>query len=162
MELIWGPDFAALAEVARSVFTRFSPLRDEPDETQFGLEGLYAALAELDWFRVTDPADTDPDSAALGSVAALHVELGRALVDAPLLAAFECRELALRSGHPQGAAWPTRSAAALCAPHRCCPHARLAAGLPEPHCSSHTPSEPTGSWWALPKCWPSLRQTTRS
>ena len=104
MELIWGPDFAALAEVARSVFTRFSPLRDEPDDTQFGVEGLSAALAELDWFRVTDPADTDPDSAALGSVAALHVELGRALLDAPLLAAFECRELALRSGHPQGAA----------------------------------------------------------
>ncbi|NMM85289.1 hypothetical protein B2J88_13065 [Rhodococcus sp. SRB_17] len=83
MELTWGEDFSILTEVAKSVFARCSPLTDRA--TTIDYKNHVQQFRDLDWLQLGDPAGLSSDSAALGSIAGIFVEMGRALVDTPLL-----------------------------------------------------------------------------
>ncbi|MGW8592871.1 acyl-CoA dehydrogenase family protein [Dietzia sp. NPDC055877] len=96
MELAWGEDFDVLAEVSRSVFARYSPLEDRSNGV--ALAEQVAQFAELGWLGLGDPSGQDPDSASLGTIAAIFVEMGRALAATPLLELTMTRDAALAVG----------------------------------------------------------------
>lgn len=83
MELAWGEDFAALAEVSKSVFTRYSPLEDRSNHVPFAEQ--VAQFTELGWLQLGDPAAADAESPSLATIAGIFVEMGRALAATPLL-----------------------------------------------------------------------------
>lgn len=83
MELAWGEDFTALADVSKSVFVRYSPLEDRSNTVVFADQ--VSQFAELGWLQLGDANGTDEDAAALGTIAAVFVEMGRALAETPLL-----------------------------------------------------------------------------
>lgn len=101
MELAWGEDFEALADVSKSVFTRYSPLEDRSNDVPF--TDQIAQFAELGWLQLGDPAGTDPDSPSLATIAALFVEMGRALARTPLLELTTSRDAALLIGTDEAA-----------------------------------------------------------
>jgi alkylation response protein AidB-like acyl-CoA dehydrogenase len=96
MELVWGEDFAALADVSRSVFARYSPLEDRSHAVPFAEQ--VAQLAELGWLQLGDPGGTDDESPALATIAGIFVEMGRALAATPLLELTTARDAALVIG----------------------------------------------------------------
>lgn len=96
MNLAWGEDFDVLAEVSRSVFTRYSPLEDRSNHVAFADQ--VAQFAELGWLSLGDPTGMDADSASLGTIAAVFVEMGRALAATPLLELTLARDAALAAG----------------------------------------------------------------
>lgn len=98
MELTWGEDYDALADVARSVFQRISPLTDRDRTTDFS--GLVRQFAELDWLTLGNPGG-GAGSASLASTAAVFVEAGRALMCSPLLPLITARDAAVLCGSPR-------------------------------------------------------------
>ncbi|WP_024793978.1 acyl-CoA dehydrogenase family protein [Tomitella biformata] len=96
MDLEWGEDFAALADVSKSVFARYSPLEDRSNEVPF--VDQVAQFAELGWLELGDPTGADADSPALGTIAGVFVEMGRALANTPLLDLMMARDAALAIG----------------------------------------------------------------
>lgn len=96
MELAWGEDFTALADVSRSVFARCSPLEDRSHVVPFAEQ--VAQLAELGWLQLGDPGGTDDESPALATIAGIFVEMGRALAATPLLELTTARDAALVIG----------------------------------------------------------------
>ncbi|WP_285182756.1 acyl-CoA dehydrogenase family protein [Rhodococcus sp. MEB032] len=102
MELAWGEDFAALADVSKSVFTRYSPLEDRSNDVSF--VDQIAQFAELGWLQLGDPIGVDADSPSLGTIAGVFVEMGRALADTPLLDLTMARDAALVIGTEKSAA----------------------------------------------------------
>ncbi|MFC9790102.1 acyl-CoA dehydrogenase family protein [Rhodococcus sp. NPDC127528] len=96
MELAWGEDFAALADVSKSVFARYSPLEDRSNKVPFADQ--IAQFAELGWLQLGDPTGADADSPPLGTIAGVFVEMGRALADTPLLDLTIARDAALVVG----------------------------------------------------------------
>lgn len=96
MNLAWGEDFDVLAEVSRSVFTRYSPLEDRSNHVAFAEQ--VAQFAELGWLCLGDPSGEDPDSASLATIAAVFVEMGRSLAATPLLELTLARDAALAAG----------------------------------------------------------------
>lgn len=96
MELAWGEDFTALADVSRSVFARYSPLEDRSHAVPFAEQ--LAQLAELGWLQLGDPGDTNDESPALATIAGIFVEMGRALAATPLLELTTARDAALVIG----------------------------------------------------------------
>jgi alkylation response protein AidB-like acyl-CoA dehydrogenase len=99
MDVIWGEDHEVLAKVARSVLGRYSPLidRDRPADPREQVR----QFAELDWLRLGDPNNATAEAAGLGSISAIFVEQGRALVQSPLLALTTARDTALLAGAPE-------------------------------------------------------------
>ncbi|MFC7446544.1 acyl-CoA dehydrogenase family protein [Rhodococcus daqingensis] len=102
MELAWGEDFAALADVSKSVFTRYSPLEDRSNNVPFADQ--IAQFAELGWLQLGDPTGADADSPSLGTIAGVFVEMGRALAGTPLLDLTTARDAALLIGTEKAAA----------------------------------------------------------
>ncbi|GAB2825641.1 hypothetical protein GCM10027073_63690 [Streptomyces chlorus] len=104
MDLTWGEDYAALAEVSKSVFARYSPLEDRAN--QVAIADQIAQFAELGWFQLGDPTGSDPDSPSLGTIAGIFVESGRALAATPLLELTMARDalLAIGTGKALGVA----------------------------------------------------------
>ena len=96
MELAWGEDFAALADVSKSVFARYSPLEDRSNTVAFADQ--IAQFAELGWLQLGDPAGADTDSPSLATIAGIFVEMGRALAGTPLLDLTMARDAALVIG----------------------------------------------------------------
>ncbi len=96
MDLIWGEDYDVLAEVSRAVFQRVSPLTDR--EISRDLADEIRELAELGWLELGDPRSAGSEAADLASMAAVFVELGRALVRSPLPALTTARDAALLCG----------------------------------------------------------------
>lgn len=96
MDLAWGEDFAALADVGKSVFARYSPLEDRTNSVPFADQ--VAQFAELGWLQLGDPIGADADSPALSTIAGLFVEMGRALASTPLLDLTIARDTALVIG----------------------------------------------------------------
>lgn len=96
MDLAWGEDFTALADVSKSVFARYSPLEERTNSVPFGEQ--IAQFAELGWLQLSDPVAADADSPSLGTIAAVFVEMGRALADTPLLDLTIARDMALLIG----------------------------------------------------------------
>jgi len=96
MELAWGEDFAALADVSKSVFARYSPLEDRSNTVPFADQ--VAQFAELGWLQLGDPTGADADSPSLATIAGIFVEAGRALADTPLLELTMSRDAALVIG----------------------------------------------------------------
>ena len=101
MELAWGEDFAALADVSKSVFARYSPLEDRSNKVPFADQ--IAQFAELGWLQLGDPTGADADSPSLGTIAGVFVEMGRALAGTPLLDLTMARDAALAIGTEQSA-----------------------------------------------------------
>jgi alkylation response protein AidB-like acyl-CoA dehydrogenase len=93
MDVTWGEDYEVLAEVARAVFDRYSPLSGRGRAVD--LREQVRQFVELDWLHLGDPVSVAQDTAALGSIAAIFVESGRALVQSPLLALTVVRDTAL-------------------------------------------------------------------
>ena len=100
MDLAWGEDFTVLAEVSKSVFERYSPLPDRTRAVPFADQ--VAQFAELGWLHLGDPTGSDPDSAPLATIAAVFVEMGRALAATPLLELTTARDAALLVGGAAG------------------------------------------------------------
>lgn len=98
MELTWGEDYDALAEVARSVFQRISPLTDRDRTVDF--VDQVRQFAALDWLTLGNPG-CGAGSASLASTAAVFVEAGRALVRSPLLPLTTARDAAVLCGSPR-------------------------------------------------------------
>lgn len=98
MELTWGEDYDALAEVARSVFQRMSPLTDRDRTADF--DDQVRQFAELDWLTLGNPGG-GAGSASLASTAAVFVEAGRALVCSPLLSLTTARDAAVLCRSPR-------------------------------------------------------------
>ena len=96
MELAWGEDFAALADVSKSVFARYSPLEDRSNTVPFADQ--VAQFAELGWLQLGDPTGADADSPSLATIAGIFVEAGRALAATPLLELTMSRDAALVIG----------------------------------------------------------------
>ncbi len=96
MELAWGEDFTALAEVSKSVFARYSPLEDRSNNVLFADQ--VSQFAELGWLQLGDANGTDEDGATLGTIAAVFVEMGRALAETPLLDLTVARDAATLVG----------------------------------------------------------------
>lgn len=96
MELTWGEDFAALADVSKSVFARYSPLEDRSNTVPFADQ--IAQFAELGWLQLGDPTGTDADSPSLATIAGIFVEAGRTLASTPLLELTMARDAALVIG----------------------------------------------------------------
>lgn len=96
MDLAWGEDFAALADVGRSVFARWSPLEDRSRTVPFAEQ--VARLAELGWLQLGDPGGADDESPSLATIAGIFVEMGRALAATPLLELTTARDAALVVG----------------------------------------------------------------
>ncbi|QMU21009.1 acyl-CoA dehydrogenase family protein [Gordonia rubripertincta] len=96
MELAWGEDFAALSDVSKSVFARYSPLEDRSNSVPFADQ--VAQFAELGWLQLGDPSGVDPDSPSLTTIAGIFVEMGRALASTPLLDLMTSRDAALLIG----------------------------------------------------------------
>lgn len=101
MELAWGEDFAALAEVSKSVFARYSPLDDRSNDVP--VADQIAQFAELGWLQLGDPSGADDDSPSLGTIAGIFVEMGRSLAGTPLLDLTIARDAALVIGTEQSA-----------------------------------------------------------
>ena len=101
MELAWGEDFAALADVSKSVFARYSPLEDRSNNVPFADQ--IAQFAELGWLQLGDPTGLDADSPPLATIAGVFVEMGRALVGTPLLDLTMARDAALAIGTEKSA-----------------------------------------------------------
>ncbi len=99
MDVTWGEDFEVLAEVARSVFAKDSPLADDAQPVSYA--DKVRQLAELDWLQLGDPVGDSEMSADLRSVAALFVEMGRSLSQSPLLPLIMTRDIALLIGTPR-------------------------------------------------------------
>lgn len=99
MELIWGEDYDVLADVARSVFQRLSPLTERDMTTDY--RSHVGQLVQLDWLTLGDPRGGTAAAAGLGSMAAVFVELGRSLVHSPLLSLTTARDVALLCGSPR-------------------------------------------------------------
>lgn len=93
MDLIWGEDYDALADVARSVFDAQSPLTDRDHTPDFGSQ--VKQFAQLDWLTLGDPHGNSDVSTGLASIVALLVEQGRALVHSPLLGLLTARDTLL-------------------------------------------------------------------
>ncbi|MFD6882737.1 acyl-CoA dehydrogenase family protein [Rhodococcus sp. NPDC060084] len=96
MELAWGEDFTALADVSKSVFARYSPLEDRSNTVP--LVEQVAQFAELGWLQLGDPTGADADSPSLATIAGIFVEMGRALAATPLLELTMSRDAALVIG----------------------------------------------------------------
>lgn len=96
LHVSWGDLYDPLAEVARAVFAKESPLIDRKIHTSFRAQ--VERYAALDWLSISDPHSQDPDAPGLGSIAAIHVELGRALVATPLVALGVARDTLLLAG----------------------------------------------------------------
>lgn len=92
MELTWGEDFAALTDVSRSVFARYSPLEDRSNTVAFADQ--VRQFAELGWLQLGDANGTDEDGAGIGTISAVFVEMGRALAETPLLDLTVARDAA--------------------------------------------------------------------
>lgn len=101
MNLAWGEDFAALAAVSKSVFARYSPLEDRSNDVPF--DEQIKQFAELGWLQLGDPTGSDGDSPSLGTIAAVFVEMGRALAGTPLLDLTMARDAALVIGTEKSA-----------------------------------------------------------
>ncbi|MCF8568780.1 hypothetical protein L5G32_00670 [Gordonia sp. HY002] len=106
MELTWGDDFAALTDVSKSVFARYSPLDDRSNTVPFADQ--VSQFAELGWLQLADASGTDEESASLGTIAAVFVEMGRALVETPLLDLTVARDAAILAGAPAATALAAR------------------------------------------------------
>lgn len=106
MELTWGEDFDTLADVAGSVFTAYSPLEDRANDVPFADQ--IAQFAELGWLSLGDPTAAEADSPSLGTIAAIFVEMGRALAPTPLLELMVARDAALLAGGEAANALATR------------------------------------------------------
>ncbi|MBF6347940.1 hypothetical protein IU448_02795 [Nocardia flavorosea] len=98
MELIWGEDYDVLAEVARSVFQRLSPLTDRDRTVDFSDQ--VRQFAQLDWLTLGDPRGGATGTTGLASAAAVFVESGRALVRSPLPALTTARDAAVLCSSP--------------------------------------------------------------
>lgn len=96
MDVAWGEDYDVLAEVAKSVFTRFSPLTDRHKDIDF--QAQHTQFRNLDWLDLGDATGLSTEGAALGSIAAIFVEMGYALVDGPLLELMMARDAAMVVG----------------------------------------------------------------
>jgi len=101
VDLAWGEDFAVLADVSKSVFERYSPLEDRTNTVSFADQ--VAQFVDLGWLRLADPTGADPDSATLATVAAVFVEMGRALARTPLLDLTMARDAVLLTGDARAA-----------------------------------------------------------
>ncbi|MCF8589129.1 acyl-CoA/acyl-ACP dehydrogenase [Gordonia sp. HY285] len=106
MELTWGEDFAALTDVSKSVFARYSPLDDRSNTVPFAEQ--VRQFAELGWLQLADPSGTGDESASLGTIAAIFVEMGRALAQTPLLDLTVARDAAILAGSPTATALAAR------------------------------------------------------
>lgn len=93
MDLTWGEDYDVLADVAQSVFQRLSPLTDRGFAVEHRTH--VQQLAQLDWLTLGDPRRDAVGAASLASMAAVFVELGRALVHSPLLPLTTARDAAI-------------------------------------------------------------------
>lgn len=93
MDLTWGEDYDVLADVAHSVFERLSPLIDRGVAVDHRTH--VQQLAQLDWLTLGDPRREATGAASLASMAAVFVELGRALVHSPLLPLTTARDAAM-------------------------------------------------------------------
>lgn len=102
MELMWGEDFEVLADVSKSVLAHHSPLEDRTRQTS--VADQVAQFAELGWLGLGDPLGLDPESPGLGTIAAIHVEVGRSLAATPLLELGLARDAALATDTEAGAA----------------------------------------------------------
>ncbi|WP_336882531.1 acyl-CoA dehydrogenase family protein [Rhodococcus globerulus] len=96
MDLAWGEDFAALADVGKSVFARYSPLEDRSNSVP--IADQVAQFAELGWLQLGDPIGADGDSPSLSTIAGIFVEMGRTLAGTPLLDLTMARDAALVIG----------------------------------------------------------------
>lgn len=101
MNLAWGEDFAALADVSKSVFARYSPLEDRSNNVPFADQ--VSQFAELGWLQLGDPTGADADSPSLATIAGVFVEMGRALAGTPLLDLTTARDAALLIGTEKSA-----------------------------------------------------------
>ncbi|WP_067243163.1 acyl-CoA dehydrogenase family protein [Microbacterium resistens] len=96
MDVAWGEDYDVLADVGRAAFSRCSPLEDRASRLSF--EEQVAQFADLGWLQLGDPTGADEDRAPLGTIAAIFTEMGRALVDGPLLDLMTARDASLAAG----------------------------------------------------------------
>lgn len=106
MELTWGEDFEALAQVARSVFAKDSPLVDR--EGVVDERDRHRQLVELGWLQLHG-APGSSDGVGVASAAGVFVEMGRALAPSPLPALTRARDLALLIDSPAAAELAERS-----------------------------------------------------
>lgn len=106
MELTWGEDFTALTDVSKAVFARYSPLEDRSNTVAFADQ--VSQFAELGWLQLGDANGTDEDGAALGTIAGVFVEMGRALAETPLLDLTVSRDAAALAGSEAATKLATR------------------------------------------------------
>lgn len=97
MKLIWGEDYEALAEVARAVFAKLSPLEHRAIAPTFREQ--LTQLVELDWLALGNPLGIDDDEPGIATIAAVYVEAGRALAPTPLPAISLARDVLLASAN---------------------------------------------------------------
>ncbi|MBP1325979.1 alkylation response protein AidB-like acyl-CoA dehydrogenase [Leucobacter exalbidus] len=106
MELAWGEDFDALVDVSKSAFVRYSPLEERTNSVPFADQ--IAQFAELGWLQLSDPNVAADEGVPLTTIAAVFVEMGRALADTPLLDLIVARDAALAAGSEHAAALAER------------------------------------------------------
>lgn len=100
MELIWGEDFDALAKITRTAFAKDSPL--ESRDAKFDMAAHHRQIVSLGWLEAGDPVSRSQGSTGLASLAGIYVELGRALIDSPVLGLSTARDAALLVGNEAG------------------------------------------------------------